>query len=163
MLALIPLKDWIYLGVIVALLAAFGGYTVHERRAGAAHEITALQKSSAKLTADADKKIATLTAAHAATLKKVLDDHDTQIAADTSQHNADLARLRDADAYRHQHPAISSAAQPSGTAAAGSGVAGQDGGSIERLEQVSANLADALRDSSAALSACMVERSSLAH
>ena len=163
MLALIPLKDWIYLGVIVALLAAFGGYTVHERRAGAAHEITALQKSSAKLTADADKKIATLTAAHAATLKKVLSDHDAQIAADTSQHNSDLARLRDADAYRRQHPAVSSAAQSSGTTATGSDNASQVDGSIERLEQVSANLADALRDSNATLSACMVERSSLAH
>ena len=163
MLALIPLKDWIYLGVIVALLAAFGGYTVHERRAGAAHEITALQKSSAKLTADADKKIATLTAAHAATLKKVLSDHDAQITADTSQHNSDLARLRDADAYRRQHSAISSAAQPPGATAAGSSGPSQDNGGIELLEQVSANLADALRDSSATLTACMVERSSLAH
>jgi hypothetical protein len=34
--ALVPLKDWIYGGIIVALLAAFGVYTVHERHIGEA-------------------------------------------------------------------------------------------------------------------------------
>ena len=36
LLALVPLKDWIYSGVIVALLAGFGWYTVHERHIGEA-------------------------------------------------------------------------------------------------------------------------------
>jgi hypothetical protein len=34
MLAMLPIKDWIYGAVIVALLAAFGWYTVHERGIG---------------------------------------------------------------------------------------------------------------------------------
>jgi hypothetical protein len=36
LLALVPLKDWIYVGIIVTLLAAFGVYTVHERHIGEA-------------------------------------------------------------------------------------------------------------------------------
>ena len=36
LLALVPLKDWIYGGIIVALLAGFGWYTVHERHIGEA-------------------------------------------------------------------------------------------------------------------------------
>ena len=34
LLKLVPLKDWIYGAIIVALLAAFGVYTVHERHIG---------------------------------------------------------------------------------------------------------------------------------
>jgi hypothetical protein len=48
-LALIPVKDWIYAGIIAALLAGFGWYTVHERNLGAAHEVAALKTSSDKL------------------------------------------------------------------------------------------------------------------
>ena len=35
LLALIPLKDWIYCGIIAALLVGFGVYTHHERVIGA--------------------------------------------------------------------------------------------------------------------------------
>jgi hypothetical protein len=41
LLALLPAKDWIYGGVIVALLIGFGAYTVHERRVGAAKVVAA--------------------------------------------------------------------------------------------------------------------------
>jgi hypothetical protein len=34
LLALIPLKDWIYGGIIAALLVGFGVYTIHERHIG---------------------------------------------------------------------------------------------------------------------------------
>jgi hypothetical protein len=34
LLKLVPIKDWIYAGIIVALLAAFGWYTAHERGIG---------------------------------------------------------------------------------------------------------------------------------
>jgi hypothetical protein len=161
MLALLPLKDWVYLGVILALLAAFGGYTIHERRAGAAHEITALQKSSAKLTADADKKIATLTAAHAATVEQVVKENDAKIAAANTEHSSDLERLREYDAYRRQHPTVSSASQPAGTTSPGSSGTVADSDIVSRLGGVGAELAEALRVSDAALSACMVERSSI--
>ena len=35
LLALVPLKDWVYCGAIVALLTGFGLYTHHERTIGA--------------------------------------------------------------------------------------------------------------------------------
>lgn len=40
-LALIPFKDWCYLGVIMAILAGFGWYTYHERSIGAAKVVAA--------------------------------------------------------------------------------------------------------------------------
>ena len=69
-LALIPRRVYEYGAIILVLSLAFGWYTVRERRAGAAHEVVALQKSSAELTAKANKQIATLTAAHAAGTQK---------------------------------------------------------------------------------------------
>jgi hypothetical protein len=62
LLALIPGKDLAYGAIIVALLAAFGAYTIHERHIGAAHETAALKASSAKLQAETDKKTADLQA-----------------------------------------------------------------------------------------------------
>lgn len=47
LLALIPTKDWIYGGVVVALLAGFGWYTVHERNIGKAHEVALVTKQAA--------------------------------------------------------------------------------------------------------------------
>lgn len=49
LLSLIPIKDWVYGGLIVALLIGFGVYTKHERNVGAAHEVAALKASSDKL------------------------------------------------------------------------------------------------------------------
>lgn len=62
MLSLIPLKDWIYVTVIGALIFGFGAYTVHERHIGAAHEVAALKASSDKLQADTDRQTADLKA-----------------------------------------------------------------------------------------------------
>jgi hypothetical protein len=62
LLALIPAKDWLYGAVIVALLAGFGWYTVHERNLGAAHEVAALKTSSDKLLAQTAKQTADLQA-----------------------------------------------------------------------------------------------------
>ena len=62
LLALIPGKDLAYGAIIVALLAGFGWYTIHERNIGKAHEAAALAASSAKLQAETDKKTADLQA-----------------------------------------------------------------------------------------------------
>jgi hypothetical protein len=62
LLALIPGKDWLYGGIIVALLAGFGWFTVHERHAGAAHEVAALKASSDKLQAQTAVQTAELKA-----------------------------------------------------------------------------------------------------
>jgi hypothetical protein len=57
LLALIPGKDYIYCGIIAALLAGFGWYTIHERDEGAAKVVAADRKLSATIAAK-DKEIA---------------------------------------------------------------------------------------------------------
>lgn len=44
---LIPLKDWLYAGIIAALLGGFAYYTHHERSVGEAREVAAVAKVSA--------------------------------------------------------------------------------------------------------------------
>jgi hypothetical protein len=55
-LGAIPIKDWIYGGLIVALLAGFGVYTIHERHEGAA-SIEAADARTAAVAAAKDKAI----------------------------------------------------------------------------------------------------------
>jgi hypothetical protein len=57
LLALIPVKDWVYGGIIAALLVGFGWYTVHERHEGA-EKILAADKKLADTVAAKDKIIA---------------------------------------------------------------------------------------------------------
>lgn len=51
LLKLIPLKDWLYCGIIAALLAGFGVYTIHERHVGAQRIELADQRAVAAETA----------------------------------------------------------------------------------------------------------------
>ena len=97
---LIPLKDWLYVAAILTVIVGLTSYTVHERRVGAAHEVAALKASSDKLNAAADAKIAALTKEHAATVAQVESKLDAQLQSALTQHDADLKRLRDFDAYR---------------------------------------------------------------
>jgi hypothetical protein len=60
--SLIPIKDYLWAGLVVALLISFGVYTVHERHAGAAHELAALKASTDKLKAETAKQTAALQA-----------------------------------------------------------------------------------------------------
>lgn len=59
LLKLIPLKDWVYGGIIAALLVGFGVYTHHERVIGETKEVAAVTKV-------ADKAEAKVTAANVA-------------------------------------------------------------------------------------------------
>lgn len=162
MLSLIPIKDWIYLGAILALLAGFGVFVHHERTVGAAHEIAALQQSSQKLQAAADAKVAQLTAQHTAdiTANKVV--YETQLTALSSQRASDAQRLREYDAYRRARPSVPDTANGPGAATV---IPGSAVGSVqrdERLEQVALDLANAAGDAAAALKSCMAERDTLA-
>jgi hypothetical protein len=73
---LVPIRDWIYLGAFVALLAAFGCYTVHERHIGE-QKIVAADKRAA------DKQ--------AAAVAKVESDASTAIRSMQAAYNAALA------------------------------------------------------------------------
>lgn len=58
LLRLVPLKDWIYGGIIVGLLVAFGCYTVHERHVGAA-KIEAIDARAVKAQKAHNKEVET--------------------------------------------------------------------------------------------------------
>ena len=160
-LSLIPVKDWIYGGIIVAILAGFGWYTVHERNIGAAHETAALKASSDKLQAAAQKQIAQLTTQHAADTAKILGNlHDEQN-RNAMLSDSDARRLRQFDAYRRAHPALGSTAGKPGTVASGTASTPDVGELTQRLEQVAGELANATRAASSTLSACMADRDSI--
>lgn len=79
LLALIPVKDWLYVGAILALLAGFGWYTAHERNIGKAHELAAVAAEAAAQTKAAQAK------------------------ADAAEHSHD-SELAALSAYRDSHP-----------------------------------------------------------
>jgi len=54
-LALIPTKDWIYCAVLLALIGAFGAYTIHERHEGAAKIEAAAAKAVTKANGEVAK------------------------------------------------------------------------------------------------------------
>ena len=59
---MIPSTDLVYCAILLAVIAGFGAYTVHERHLGAAHETAALKVSSDKLIAQTAKQTADLQA-----------------------------------------------------------------------------------------------------
>lgn len=124
LLSLIPTKDFIYGSAIVALLAIFGAYTLHERRLGAAHEAAAVATASAKTQAAADAKIKALEDEYTAQLDIIVEKQsaDIQAAADNSASLA--ARLRYYEANHCTHTVL-----PSAPASAPSGAAGPSGAS----------------------------------
>ena len=85
-LKLVPLKTWLYVGVLVALLVSFGMYTSHERTIGAARILAADAAALVKAQRLADIQTAAL----------------AQKAEDASHvHDQELTDLR---TYRSSHP-----------------------------------------------------------
>ena len=79
LLALIPAKDWLYGGVIVALLIGFGAYTHHERVVGEAKVVAADAAATAKVVAQTAAQTATLKA-RATMAEQAYDKEHTSIA-----------------------------------------------------------------------------------
>ena len=119
---LLPVKDWCYIGAIVALLIGFGVFVHHERSVGAANELHSVQTASAKVQAAADKKIADLTAQHAATVVAIQVKQNAQLKA-ASTDSADLSRrLRDYEAgHSCPGPVLAGASAAPASSAAGAG------------------------------------------
>lgn len=147
--------------LVVCLLGAFGIYTYHERAAGKAIELAALQKSSAKLLGEANATIATLTAAHTKFVADSQEAFDAQQKANLALSVDDANRVRVLDAYRRAHPDVPSTG--GGTSAANGGNSNASGvdSSIERLEQVALGLNSADLAAQNSLLTCMKERDSL--
>jgi hypothetical protein len=161
LLKLVPLKDWIYLSLIVALLGGFVSYTIHERDIGKAHELAVLKKSSDELQAKAAAHVAQVAKAYSTASISNLETLNAQLKTASDQHDSDAQRLREYDAYRRAHPAVASAQTGSGTGGQGGSGANQDDGQLSSLEQVALGLATAGREVNAALGACMADRNAL--
>jgi hypothetical protein len=154
LLKLVPFRDYAYAALAAAAVGWFLWHDHTERSIGAAHEAAAVQAASAKAQADATSRLAALNAQYSASLTKVKETYATQMASASTQHAADLQRLRDADRYRKTHTVLD------GTAfGAASADAGAD--SFGALATVSAELADALRQDDAALTQCFTDRDAL--
>jgi hypothetical protein len=161
LLALIPLKDWIYLSLIAALLGGFAAYTIHERNLGAAHEVATLKKSSDELQAKAAAHVAQVAKAYSTASTVNLENLNAQLKAASDQHDSDAQRLREYDAYRRAHPAVASAQTGSGIGVSGGSGTSEDDGRFASLEQVALQLATAGREVNSSLSACMADRDAL--
>jgi hypothetical protein len=159
LLRLIPGE--IYAGIILAVLA-FGWYEVkHIESLGAVHEVAALKKSSDELTAKANARIIEVAKNYADASNKTTETLNAQIQAADAQHTSDLKRVQDYNAYRNSHPAVASTGGTSAVTSAGTGSSGQSEDFDSELRLASVTLADALRDSTAALAACMNDRNDL--
>ena len=161
LLSFIPEKDLFY-GALFAILLAGGAWAVHhERVLGAAHEMAVLKDSSDKLQAAAIKQNQETASNYAATVAAVTEKADENQKSNAAQHDADLQRLRELDAYRSEHPPLEGTGSGTGNPAAGA----QGDLGVERrlssLEQVAAGLAAAVRDDRDTLTGCMADRDAL--
>ena len=149
-----PVRDYLYAALAVAAVA---GWFYHDHvvaTRAVEHERIAVQAASDKAEQDAETRIEALNNQHIDELAKAKDIYDKAILAAASQRDADLQRLRDADAYRQAHPVLDSAGSPGASAPAGSS-------SLTELEQISAGLADALRRDDAEAIKCFADRDAL--
>lgn len=154
-LGLLPIKDWIYLGVLAGLLIAFGVYTHHERAIGAQHELTVVTAASNKAKAEAQKTIDAINSKHEADIAAIESSYANSLKAAATQHDSDLKRLRDYEARnRSPNPVLGGSSSPSTSADAGAS-------GIDPMGQAALALADALRQDDSALTECWRERDSL--
>ena len=149
-----PVRDYIYAGLAVAAVA---GWFYHDHviaTRAVEHEMVAVKAASDKAEQDAVARITALNNQHIDELAKVKEIYDKAMVDAAHQRDADLQRLRDADAYRRAHPVLDSPAGPGASAPAGSS-------SLTELEQISAGLADALRRDDAEAIKCFADRDAL--
>jgi hypothetical protein len=161
LLSFIPEKDLFWGGIVVALLIGFGFFVHHERSLGAAHEVAALKISSDKLVAAAAKQVQETASNYAATVAALQEKTDATLKADAVQHDSDAQRLREYNAYRSEHPSLGSAASSPGSQNQGTSGPAESYRLLDTLEPVAVGLADADRDLSVELKACMADRDAL--
>ena len=156
---LIPIRDYLYAALIVALLI-FGWREYRGIEAeGAAREAAAVAAASTKAQAAAQAANNKLIADYDAALTKVKVTYAESIKDADAAHAADLQRLRErASSGGGPNPAANGTPTSSAPADAGAGGAGALGSVPAVLAE---DLAVALRADDAALTQCYAERDSL--
>lgn len=161
LLKLIPLRDWLYLGLFLSLIAGSVVFVHHERQIGASHEAVQVRAASDKAEHDAQVKIDNLNKLHTSDVETIRGAYETQRKVDSDKHDSDAQRLREYDAYRRSHQTVG------GPAAGPGAVPSRDGGvpsnddRFSSLEQVALDLAAGGRSVLNSLNACRMDRDKL--
>ncbi|HXI67301.1 MAG TPA: hypothetical protein VNH41_05135 [Steroidobacteraceae bacterium] len=116
-LALIPARVWAELGGAIALLLLFAGYTVHERRLGAQHELQAVMDASANTEAKARASIDAIAKQYQTALQQTQESYNAQIAQGNAVADDLTQRLRHYQATHGSCPVLPSPAAPASGAA----------------------------------------------
>lgn len=163
----LALKYWKYAVAVAAVVALVTFYNVHVdglEKSYAAAKVAAVdaayKKGSTEATAAAAAEIARKDKEHAAETASIKDTYENRIKQNDANHAADAQRLRQLAAESDRRANALLAGAGSVGTSADSGNAGAGGlGSVPA--QLGLELADALRQDDAALSACYAERDSL--
>jgi hypothetical protein len=160
LLKLVPFRDYAYVGIAIAAAVFWWHHDQVEQAAGAAKEVSAVQAATAKAEAAADALFQKNSSEYANSVLAMKDAYEKRIADANTAHDADVKRLQQLAASRNRG---SNKAVPSASSSAASSDAGNQG--FSGLGIVPAGLglelADALRQDDAALTACWAERDSL--
>lgn len=157
-----PIKEYLYIGAIVVLLAGAAAVGIFIHRCHVAEaDLQSINAQSKVLLAAALEKIKTNEADHAKEIKANEIITNTELHDNATQHAADLVRLRQLEAYRQGHPDVARPGAGSEGGGSGSGSEDQGPGSFAGLGLVAAALADATRDLTTGLDTCTRERDSL--
>lgn len=161
LLKLIPFRDYLWAAALVALIT-FGLYEHHHLIAeGEAIKTAEVNKASLEAQAEADARVAQLTADHVDEVASIKEVHEKQHQVDSALHDSDAVRLRQYDAYRRAHPPVGSSGAGPGADTVGTDGIGGDDIRFTSLEQVALRLAAAGRNVKSALVACMADRADL--
>lgn len=161
LLGLIGLNVPAWVVELVAIVALAGGAVLYFEHRGAAHELVKLQTSSAKLVAKANTDIVDETTQHVAADKANQEKLNAALTTNTALQSQLADSVRGFDAYRRAHPDV---ARPSGgPVAAVSGECGARscGDLAQELAGRGNELANAVGQLDATLSACQRDRDSL--
>lgn len=159
------LKDAIYGGIIIALISGGLWFIHHERSIGAAEEVAAVQRASAKVQAAAEKKIIAQTKQYKKAQTQDETTYETNLSLARTQRDSDRARLerllhRQADRCSTYPVLRGSPSEPAPQSQVRQGAEGSESLS-GALGSDAVGLAKAVRDLSASLEVCEAERSAL--
>jgi hypothetical protein len=120
-LSLIPIKDWIYVGIIAALLAGFAVFVHHERALGAQRIEAADAAATAKTLKAADARIVALNEDYKSKLQETQNVYTTQLVSSAARADLLASSLRNYQNHRCGSPVLQSASAPGGSDGAGTG------------------------------------------
>jgi hypothetical protein len=156
MLGLIPLKDWAYLGIIVALIAGFAYWDHHERVIGEAKIEAADKAATARAVAAAEENNARLSSQYAEKLKGTENAYQLTLASAVTHADELAVQLHNYQNRRCSRPVPAGPATP-GKPNDTAPVAGSD----SSIAAATRRLLDAAAADAAQLQALEAERASL--